>query len=376
MIQYELQDNTIDNYIPITPTKPQVGYIVKEENQQFPTREYNYDGINNVSNTTSLDTSTEVITRQSLTSDVKDIPVNSKVSATDYIGAIKYDVPYVINPDFTDFLLLDIQANTFSTLANANIESLTVPLYETGDTNSKIVSMFNGLQGLRVPANLFNTIVEGNTTKNFGKYYIKISPKHVDVSISQITLKKHVDWQLVNSTDVEGRRQVIGFNNSNFRNTPWLFENNPLQRGRLHGSIVEIWNNGLTEKKQTKVLVEENINLSASTGFFSLTPDVMGYDSPNEVVGLGDILRVYPRETYFNPIYIEISYTNKDNDLLSLIQFMKNDAVRDLTSNVIEIYDENGVGTDPNGNLTGTIVQSYQISQEQNKEIRRQINLD
>lgn len=376
MQTYELQDNTVDNYIPITPTKPQIGYIVKEESQQFSTREYNYDGVNNIENTSTSNTLTELNVRQNLTSDVKDIPTNGGNSATDYIGAIKYDVPYIINPDFANFLLLDVQANPFTTLANADIESLAVDLYDSGDTNSKVVNMFNGMQGLRIPLNKFNTIVAGDTTKNYGKYYIKVAPKYVDVPVTQLILKKHVEWQLVNGSDAEGRRQVVRFDNNNFRNTPWLFENNPLQRGRLHGSVVEIWNASKTQKKQTKILVEEGIDLSNSSGIFVLTPDVMGYDSANEVLGLGDILRVYPRETYFNPIYIEISYTNKDNDLLSLIQFMKNDAVRDLTSNVIEVYDDNGVGTDANGNLTGTIIQSYQISQENNKEIRRQINLD
>lgn len=374
--KFTLQDNTADAYIPITPTKPQIGYIHKEESQQFQTREYDFDGITNVDETITADTFSELNVRQALTSDVKDIPVVTANSATDYIGAVKYDIPFIINPDFADFLLLDVQANTFTSLGDAPIETATISLYETGDTSKKVVSMFNGMQGLRIPANKFNTTVSGELVKNYGKYYIKVSPKYIDAPVIGINRRKHVPWQDVDGTDPEGRRQITRVDNNSFKNTPWLFENEILQRGRLHGSIVEVWNASVTTKKQTKILVEDALELSGGVASLVITPDTMGYDPSDEVVGLGDILRVYPRETYFNPIFIEVSYDNRDNDLLALIRFMKNDAVRDLTNNVIEVYDDSGVGTDPSGNLTGVVIQSYQISKEGNREVRRKINLD
>lgn len=376
MEKFTLQDNTADAYIPITPTKPQIGYIHKEESQQFNTREYDYDGINNVDNTISANTFSELVTRQALPSDVRDIPVVTANAATDYVGAVHYEVPYVINPDFADFLLLDVQANPFSSLGPTTIETATTELYDVGDTSAKVVSMFNGMQGLRIPADKFNSTVSGTLVKNFGKYYIKVSPKFIDAPVLDFIRRKQVPWQSVNGLDAEGRRQITHVDNNNFKNTVWLFEDALLQRGRLHGSVVEVWDAGLTTKKQVKVLVEDALDLSGGVASLVITPDTMGYDSPNEVVSAGDILRVYPRETYFNPIFIEVSYDNKDNDLLALIRFMKNDAVRDLTSNVIEVYDDSGVGTDPNGNLTGVVVQAYQISKEGTREVRRKLNLD
>ncbi len=374
--KYTLKDNTVDSYVPVTPIKPQTGYIHKEESQQFSSNEYNYDGINNVPETTTEDTYSETVHRKGLSSDVKDIPTATANSATDYIGVVKYDIPHIIDEAYADFTLIDVQTNSFTTLGSANIESLAVPLFDTADTNPKIINLFNGLQALRIPANKFNDITVTPTLNKFGKYYVKISPKYVKTTVTTILLRNHVTWQLVNVNDAEGRRQVINCDNTPFQSTPWGFNGiNNKQKGRLHGSIIEIWDSGEITKKQTKVSVENSLGLDGSSGIasFVITPDVVGYDAPDQVIGGGDVLRVYPRETYFNPIFIEVDYQNKDLDLEALIKFMKNDAARNLKTGVIEIYDDNGVVIDAQGNLNGTVIQAYQISQQKDAEVRRRI---
>lgn len=380
MEKYTLKDNTVDNYIPVTPVTPQIGYIHKEESQQFSSRDYNWDGVTSVPETSTVDTYSETYTRKNLTSDVKDIPTNSANSATDYIGVVKYDVPHIIDETFANFSLLDINTNPYTTLQSADIESLAVDLYDSTDTNPKIVSLFNGLQAIRIPANRLNTLTTTPTTFNYGKYYIKVSPKYIETPVTGITLRSHVEWQNIDLSSSEGRRQIINCSNVPFASSPWNFNLYKKQRGRLHGSIVEIWDSSKTTKKQTKVSVENSLGLDGTSGIaaFVITPDVVGYDAPDQVIGLGDIIRVYPRETYFNPIYIEVDYQNKDLDLESLIKFMKNDAARNLVSGTIEIYDENGVIIDNAGNLNGTVIQAYQITTAgtgKTIEVRRKINL-
>jgi len=377
MEKFTLKDNTVDAYVPVTPTKPQVGYIHKEESQQFSTFDYNFDGVTNIPETATADTYTEIVTRQALTSEVKDIPVVTANAATDYIGIVKFDVPHIIDEAFADFLLMDVQTNSFTTLQSADIESLATPLYDISDTNPKIISLFNGLQALRLPLNRFNNTTVTPTVNNFGKYYVKISPKYIESEVTGVLKRYHVNWQAVDPNSSEGRRQVVSCSNTPFAGTPWLFENNPKQRGRLHGSVIEIWDNSTTTKKQTKVSVENLLALDGSgiTASFVITPDVVGYDAPDQVISIGDKIRVFPRETYFNPIYVEVDYQNKEQDLEALIKFMKNDAARNLKTGVIEIYDENGIVIDSSGNLNGTVVQAYQISQQKDAEVRRKINL-
>lgn len=372
-----IKDNSIDNFIPITPTKPQVGYIHKEESQQFGSQDYNYDGVNNIPQTTMADTFAEISTRQGLNSDVKDIPVNSANSATDYIGIVKFDVPHIINPEFTDFLLMDVQTNPYTTIQSAPLESLITTLYESGDTDPKVIGLFNGMQALRIPANKFNNLTSTPIVKNFGKYYIKISPKYIESEITSILSRKHVSWQSVNPGDAEGRRTIVKVDKTPFTSTPWGFENNNKQSGRLHGSIIEVWDNSLSIKKQTKISVEEDLSLdnNNASASFVITPDNVGYDPSSQVPAIGDKLRIFPRETYFNPIYVEVDYQNKELDLEALIKFMKNDAARNTKTGVMEIYDDNGIVIDSQGNLNGTVIQAYQISQPQDIEIRRRIDL-
>lgn len=380
MEKFTLKDNTVVQHIPVQPIKPQYVFFPKEESQQFASREYNFDGVNNIPETQTADTYSEIITRKGLTTEVKDIPVNAANSATDYIGAATFSLPHIISENFTDFKLINTVANDFTALGNATIEQLAEDLFLVTDTDPKVVSIFNGLQAIRIPANRFNDTTQSPVVKNFGKYYIKISPKYVDVPITSILLRKHVAWQNVNPNDAEGRRQIITTSNSALQGTPWNFEDSTFvkQGGRLQGSIVEVWNTSTTVKKQQKMIAENNINLAPlnnGTANFVLHPDNVGYDSPDQVAAVGDVLRIYPRETYFEPIYIEVEYQNPANDLESLVQFMKNDVVRDLTTGVYEIYDDNGVVVDNQGNITGTVIQSYQISKEGTREVRRRLNL-
>lgn len=373
MNKITIKNNTIENYIPIEITKPQIGFIVKEESQQFGSKTYNATATANV-NTDTADTYGDLINHQASGAT---FPINAANSATDYIGAINHNVPHILNPLFTDFKLYNLVTNSFSTLAGASFDSLSEDLFPVTDTEAKVATMFNGLQLVRIPIDRLNDTL--NDIKNYGKYYVKIAPKYIDTTITAVTLRKHEAWANVDASDSEGRRQLIRTDNSSFIGTPWGFENPAYkyQVGRLLGSVVEVWDSSLTTKKQTKIINENAISLDSNAGVasFGLSPDNVGYDSPNEAAGVGDILRIYPRETYFNPVYVEIEYQNPDEDITAAIQYIKNDAVRDMTGETIEIYDSAGVTTESDGSLSGTVVAIYQISKENGKEIRRSIKL-
>ena len=81
----------------------------------------------------------------------------------------------------------------------------------------------------------------------------------------------------------------------------------------------------------------------------------------------------YLKNTYFDPIFIEINYNN-DFSLQDLSKFLCNDAIRDTKTGVMEIYDNTGAIIN-NGVVDGKVVQSYQFSLQNNLEIRHRINM-
>lgn len=375
-----ITDNTIDNYIVISPTKPSFVFFPKEESQV----------IKGVDYLTGADTDGKITTNDAESASFIDhrgspaatVPINSSASPSDYIGAAKIDVPHIIDLTFTDLLLFDSINNPISIQQSSDLnDSLVV------DLNGGIATLMNGLQVLTVPADIFNTTLtvlddiianKNNPVKNnYGKYYIKISPKYIETEITNIFARKHKDWNAINSAD--NRRTLYYINKTAFSGTPWDFStiatvSGQDQGGRLLGSVTEVLNSTKTVIKQTKFITENNLYLNSSyDSEIVLSPDNIGYDSILNQPAIGDILRIYPRETYFNPIFIELDYQDNSMDIRKLLQFISNDATRDLKTNVIEIYDENGITTDSQGNLNGNVSQSYIISIENDKEIKRKL---
>ena len=378
MIQFTLEDNTVNSYIPITAKKPIFGFQVKEESFHAQSHDWNYDGIHNVNGTsTSYGDENAAITAASV------IPVNGPVAPTDYIGVVNFDVPYILQDKYVDFNMINTVTNDILTIAGTNIESLMTSLYPTTDTNPKAISIFNGLQVLRIPANVFNNLTVSPVVKNYGVYYLKVSSKYIQTTIQSFIGRDQEPWSAVDPTAPNGfRRTITQVDSSPFiADTLWLFNTPPpggssnLQRGRLQGSVVEIWNSTQTTLKQVKFVVADDGVNSSPLLYLELSPDTVGYDSPLQVATIGDVLRIFPRETYFKPIFIQLTYQNNSTDIMSLVQFMSNDVCRDLLSGIFEIYDNNGITIDSSGNINGNVIMSYQIEQVGTKEIRKRLTI-
>jgi len=401
IIKYQVYNNITDQYFVINPTKQQIFSIPKEESQMFQGKKYSYTS-GNSSTEISENTDTRAFAER-LKSDstpnfqsggVGSTPtniglysnvltdINSSHTPTDYIGMSTYEVPFIISQDFTNFKLV-LQDNTVS------------DLFSSTDNNPKLINILSGLQKLRLPKNVLNTILTSSTDilnnngsnvlKNYGTYHIILSPKYFDVQVVSITDSTHTTWEdsinnltdnstqssLVMSPNTK-RRNIYSFNGSSFTDLPWVFEDNPSQSGRLLGSVVEIYNSTKTRMKQVKVVAENNFNLTTSVDLV-LQPDNMGYDTEDQAILVGDIFRIYPRETYFDQIIIELEYIDKDTLVNNLVSFMINDAVRDLTNGIVEVYDNSGVNVDDSGNFNGNVVQRFQITQLNNYEVRKKI---
>lgn len=312
-------------------------------------------------------------------------PINSSHTATDYIGASTMTVATIITDEFADFKIWDLTSNAIS------------ELYEVTDTTEKIKFITNGFQTLRIPENKLNTVLteqadieannNSNIKKNFGQYYFIVSPKYVQTIVGNVIDRKHTEWlDMVSNTtpEVSGvhiqfnpsdkRRKIYECDKDNFKTLPWNFEVSGEQSGRLYGSIVEVWDSTQTTLKQVKVMTENEFNFDTADSMrFVLYPDNVGYDTPEQEVISGDILRIYPRETYFNQLIIEVTYKDKTLQVENLLAFMLNDTVRDLMTGIYEIYDNNGFKVDGSGNYTGTVVNRYQVFSTDKTEARKRI---
>jgi len=364
MITKLITDNTIENFIVFDITKQQIGALPKEESQMF--QDKTSDWI------TSGDEENE--------SENSDIPafsnpsLNSSHTPTDYIGALNIKVPYKILDDFADFKLI----NPSNVISN---------LFDSTDIVKKVTMIQNGVGNLRIPKNKFNTIltvqseIENNGSdliKNYGDYYILISPKYIEATITNIIHKKHIVRTSVSSNNNSGipffkRRDIYECNKTSFIDTIWNFLGP--QQGRLYGSVVEIWDSNNTELKQIKIMTENNFNFSNNSApQFVLYPNNMGYDAPTQKIAVGDVIRIFPRETYFDSVLIKIEYKDEYSEINNLVSFMINDVVRDVKTGVYEIYDDKGVNIDStSGNFLGNVLHRYQISATDRYEIRKRI---
>lgn len=379
MEKFTITNNEAAQYIGITPVKPQVAFYIKEDSAMYRLADYNFDGSSNLSATQTVDPIGET-----LFAGINKIPLGSYSLPTDYIGATTIDVPHFILEQYATFKLYDMQTNAPGGLVGGSVETSNVSnLFDATDTDLKVTTVANGLQFLRIPVNRFNTLDADGIViaKNFGKYYVMVSPKYIQASVVSIQGRDQGAWEDIATMAGNGqafgkRRKTYEINKNNFFGTPWSFESSARQAGRLYGSVTEVWDASGTFLKQTLVVNEDQMafNSPATTGFVGLHPELVGYDAVTQAVAPGDLLRIYPRETYFKPIFIELSY-DASNNLNDLVRFMMNDVVQDTTRGIYEVYDENGVTTDGQGNISGTVVLSYQISQEGKYQIRRRSTL-
>lgn len=366
MLQKEtITDNSIENFILLNPTAPQLLTFSKEESWAIEGREHNYTipGFNkNTVDITTEFNETKATSGKNAT--------NSPWTATDYIGMTLKNYPCNINEVYADFKLVSLVTNDFTALVSSPINSTLIDVYPISDTNNKLANIAVGSQLMRLPAEILQDINQDPIVNNYGNYILNITPKYVEVEVLSLSSRNHKKYSALTTTQ-DYRRQFITFANAPFTGTVWNFEAQDKQQGRLYGSIVEVWSGDLTTRRKVAVVNENTFDFSSGTGELVLGPDLVGYDSINEVVLVTDKLRIYPRETYFNPISILLTFEDYSKSLSSAIKFLKNDAVRDIVSGVIEIYDDAGV--DENGD--GTVIESFQVSQENQKEVRRKINI-
>lgn len=422
IVKQDLFDNSADSFIIINPTKQQIAFFPKEESQMFTSKETSFTGNRPVSNVNDPETETENTDTRAFIQRVKDesngagdgaikyddfygsVPtdgisqslgykyhlqnVNSSHTETDYIGAANIEVPTIINEQFASFNLYNLATNIISTL------------FLNTDSSAKMRLISNGIQGLRIPQNVFNTtltdeqaIISNNNNplvKNFGQYFVTIAPLYVRTTVANIIARVQYDWynmyingvmdyddsqSLLEIKPQAQRRTVYEVNKNDFLSLPWNFEGSGLQSGRLYGSVVEVWNASETILKQTKVMMENefNFNLLGANTHFALSPDNVGYDAPSQKIATGDVLRIYPRETYFNQILLEINYKDSFAQIQNLLAFMMNDAVRDITTGVYQIYDNNGFTIDTSGNVNGAVLQAFQLFNTGKIECRKVI---
>lgn len=426
IIKYDLFDNTVEKFVTINPTKQQLAFFPKEESQMFQGKSYDNTGNrqigwenNPATETVNNDTMafmndikvTDVdpfnsagkssyfeTTKINFTGDPSNVNtlvqaykygmlnVNSSHTETDYIGSTNINVPFLINETFANFKFVSENSNEF------------VELYADTDTSLKVVTLMNGVQRLRIPVNIFNTILTDSTAiennggddivKNYGKYFLAITPKYIESQVVSIDKRQHFPYRFMNQnandsstyTDNElhitpqnKRRNVYKLDKNNFLNTIWNFENNARQSGRLYGSVVEVWDSTRTVLKQIKIMTENQFNFHDDNKNFEcvLQPDIFGYDVDSQDVSLGDILRIFPRESYFNDLFIDVNYKDEKLELNSLISFLVNDTIRDMTTGIFEIYDDKGFTIDTDGNFNGNVIKRYQIFQKDKFEARK-----
>jgi hypothetical protein len=410
IIKQDLLTNSTDSFVIINPTKQQVAFFPKEESQMFTSKEAAFTGSRPFGSSNDPQNESENKDTLAFVERVKDPSngatggsidysdfygstgsdplsgteykydfdnISSSHTETNYIGSIKVDVPTIINETFATFNLYNL-STAFSS-----------PFYQTADTTAKTSVLFNGVQTLRIPANVFNTILTDQTAiiannnnptvQNFGLYYIIVAPLYIRTTVGNVIARYTYDWLTMYSngemdfnTTLPGvlsitpntqRRTVYECAKTDFQNLAWNFEGSGLQSGRLYGSVVEVWDAGETTLKQIKIMTENEFNFanpSAQT-HFALYPDNVGYDAPGQKIITGDVLHIYPRETYFDQMIVQINYQNGALSIQNLIAFMMNDATRDITSGVYQVYDSNGFTIDTQGNFNGAVQTAYQI---------------
>lgn len=346
MKQFDFNDNKIINYTPLEPTSPQMMFVPTEESAAWSLQNYK---------------------ATQTTSTVYQTGISQKLSAVaNYVGISTIDIPHIIDPDFTDFKISN------QTITNEDLF--------TNDGDQKILMLGNKIQLLEIPKDRFKNSDTGEY--NYGVYYLQIQPKCVTTTIKSIVQGTRNLYSSINTAETVTNLSTIRTTYYNLDKIPfsgttllWDFGNALYlkQKGRLLGSVVEVYDsNG--KLKTTRFVTNDDINTYPDSRV-ELSPNYIGYESPQHTINIGDIVKIYPRETYFNPITLTLNFQSLNNTVYGLVQFMKNDVARDITTNVYEIYDDNGLSVSAEGNVDGKVVQSYQIQQVGNKELRKNLKI-
>jgi hypothetical protein len=338
IIPYTLLDNTVDKFILINPTKPQIAFFTKEESSMLGEKSYN-----NLS------------------------PAKNDTEApSDYIGSAAFTVPATIDAAFVDFKYIK--------------DSILTDFFTTAEL--KLQKIDNRIHFLRIPAGKFQTTLTATADiaanggskirKDFGTYYITIEPKCIVTNVIAVNQPNHTITGVANTNK---KRTVIDIDKTDFLGTIWDFESVNTQKGRLIGSVVEIWDATLTRLKQTKVITENDFGFTDTNvnGKLVLTPDSLGYDVDNQAPLIGDMLKVYPRESYFDSMIVQLDFKNILYEADTFVSYMLNDTVRDIQTGVYEIYDKAGFTIDASGNFNGNVIQKYQIFQKDIYEARKRL---
>ena len=326
------------------------------------------------------------------------LDVNAPHTPTDWIGSSMATVDTLIDPKFATVYLLDMTTGDLT------------PFYLNNELPFKNIRP--GVQLLNIPLNRFSTILTdpaeiklnggSNIKYNYGDYTLFVMPNYIETTVQNFNYGVHMPWELQISENISNvvstttsnqmtiqninnkfaRRSVTTIDKTPFFGTNWNFEYSPLsnntvnpQAGRLWGATVEIWDSTKTILKGIKNIAENELNLdNTSDAQVVINPDIKGYDSPHAEIATGDILRIYPHDTWFDSFNINISFPDQGKSVYALLKFMLNDAVRDMKNGIIDIYDDAGVSVDPTtGQLDGNVIQEHQITQFNNFEIRKRI---
>ena len=374
-ITFELTDNSVDKYVLINPTKQQFFSVAKEESQMFPSADYNFSGV--VPSDYTNDPNWQTENRDIQISTTTDTHLNASFMPLDYIGMSNYNIPVFISELFSDIKLYDVN--------NGSINNFYA-------SSGNLQNISNGVQLMKIPANIFNTTLTdpvaiannggSNILNNYNSYYILVSPKYVQSTISQITPAVNYEFSLnyLNTITIGGqvlpaqkRRRIYSCPNEDFKLLPWNFEAQPNQAGRLLGSVIEIWDSTATVLKQTKIVNENDLNFTETLAKFVISPDNVGYDPIEYQTAPGDVVRIYPRETYFNQFILEVNYVDNTKTIKAALEFMLNDVARNMSNGIYEVYDDAGVTVDTAGNFEGNVIQKYQISQYGIFELRKKL---
>lgn len=371
MIVKNITNNDIDNWVLINPTKPLYAELPKEESQMFFGKEYNYNPANINKAIQGIDNTGDAIINANLGNLYK---INSPISETDYSGILNSKVPTLIDEALckitffkeNDWTIKEFYSNIFIT-----------KFKKVGE-----------LQFLNIPANVFkinpdptNTDFD-NYVNDYGYFYVNIEPLYIETEVIEINSKEHYpyDSSLSGLTNEQGnRRTIYKLDILNFKNTPFNFERsfdsnilNAVWSNRLLGSLV--YNKDLFNgNKNIKIITSDYFNFNNNLANICVSPDYMGVDSPNNKFTIGDKLRIYPNESYFEPITIQVNFTREINENEQIKKFLLNDAVRDFTNNIIEVYDDEGLTIEDNGEISGRVYLSFQVLEKQGKEIRKKL---
>lgn len=376
IINFTLTDHKLDKYVLVNTTKQQFFALPKEESQVFTSREYDYaypapEGF-------PSDPETQSEHRDWMLKSITDPHMNTSFTPTDYMGMSIMTIPYKLLEEFADFRLFnpaDDSHKDFYTEEGNNVKTFTV-----------------GVQMIKIPSNIFNTVLTdedeiaenggSNIIPKYGNYLLNISPKYIESTITSIERRGHFPFHKIGDNYVNDdgdiypeklRRNTYYINYDDLLGTIWNLEANTEASGRLIGSVVEVWNSNGTILKQTKVMAECEFLLFSEGFRFVLSPDNVGYDSEENVIGLNDVVRIYPRETHFDHMVINIDYQDPSASIKAALQYMVNDVTRDLTTGIYEIYDESGVKIDSSGNFNGKVIQKYQVQQFGKFEVRKKL---